>query len=151
MIGQFLSATWTFFERLFKSAFGFIANLFGFLFQKLFDFLKMLLKPVFILIAILFYFIWKIGELAILLLQVLLAIAKLFFSLVKGIFVTLAGFSYTPTTPQNGQWTSVFQNVMSGLDSYQLDVVAYILLFLIWFGTAFAAIRILSSMRGGDD
>ncbi|WP_146767230.1 hypothetical protein [Paenibacillus sp. YN15] len=85
------------------------------------------------------------------LLQLLLGIGKLFYSLVKGIFLTMAGFSFTPTDRNDGQWTSIFNNVAEGLQYFQLDVLAYVLIFIIWFTAGFAAIRILSSIKGGGD
>ncbi|WP_127490224.1 hypothetical protein [Paenibacillus ehimensis] len=151
MISDFLNWIGSFFQNLFKTLFGWIADLFGYLFQKLFDFLKFLLNPVLIVIALIFYFLYKLAALVLLLLQVLLAIGKLFVSMIKGLFMTLAGFSYTPTVRSDGQWSSIFSNLNRGLGDYQLDNLAYVLLFIIWFGTAFAAIRILSSMKGGDD
>jgi hypothetical protein len=149
MIGQILGWMGTFFTRLTNSIFGFLGKLLGFLFQKLFDFLKLILKPFIILGAIIFYFLYKLGVLVITFLSLLLGIGKMFFALVKGIFLTMAGFSFTPGVRNDGQWTSVFQNVITGLDSYQFDTLSYVLIFIIWFTTAFAAIKILSSIRGG--
>lgn len=152
MIARILNACWTFTTRIFGRLFEFLGNLFGYLFQQLFNFLKFLFRPLFILIGIIFYVLYKLGVLAVLLLQVFLAIGKLFFALVKGIFVTLAGFSFTPSsTRSDGQWTSIFTNVVDGLGSYQLDTLAYVLLFLVWFGTGWAAIRTLSSIRNGGE
>jgi hypothetical protein len=148
MIGQFLGWIGDFFTRIFNSLFGFLSNLFGYLFQKLFDLIKLLFKPIFILIGIVFYIIYKIAELVITLLLLLLGIGKVFFALVKGIFLTLAGFSFTASTRSDGQWTSIFNNVVSGMESYQFSTISYILIFLIWFGFGFAAIRVISSMRG---
>lgn len=150
MIAQFLQWIADFFIRITGSIFGFLSNLFGYLFQKLFDLLKLLFSPIFILIAIILYFIFKLGELVLILLTLLLGIGKVFFALVKGIFLTLAGFSFTPTARSDGQWTSIFENVVDGMASYQLDTLSYILIFLIWFTFGFAAIRVLSSMRGGE-
>jgi hypothetical protein len=151
MIGQFLGWIGDFFTRITNSTFGFLSKLFGYLFQKLIDLLKLLFNPIFMLIGIIFYFIYKVGELALTLLELLLGIGKVFFALVKGIFLTLAGFSFTPSTPNNGQWTSIFTNVVGGMESYQLSTISYILIFLIWFSCGFAAIRIISSMRAGAD
>lgn len=121
------------------------------LFQKLFEFLKWLLKPIFILIALIFYFIYKLGYVLILLFRVFLGIGKVLLSIVAGIFKTLAGFVFTPgSTPQEGTWSHVFENLSQyGLGFFQLDTIAYILLFLIWFSTAFIAIRIIANIRGG--
>lgn len=150
MIASFLNWIGTFFGRLINSLIDFLGKLFGFLFGKLFELLKLLFKPIFILLAIVFYFLYKLGEIVLLLLQLLLGIGKVFFALVKGIFLTLAGFTFTPTDRNDGQWTPIFRNVVDGLESYQLDIVGYILLFLLWFSFGFAAIRTISSMKGGD-
>lgn len=151
MIGNILRATWTFFERMFSRMFSFLGSLFGSLFQALFDFLKMLLRPVFIVVALVLYLVYKIAELAISLIALFLALGKLLVSFIKGIVVTLTGFTFTPSTQNNGSWTPIFKNVVGGLDGFQLDNVAYILMFMIWFATAFAVIRIIGSIRSGGD
>lgn len=151
MIGQFLNAIWSFFKNLFWEVQQFLSQLFSSLFQTLFWFLKMLLRPVFIVVAIIFYVIYKVALLAVTLLKVFLAIAKLLVMFIKGIFVTLAGFTFTPTARNDGSWTSVFNNLAGNLGFFQLDTLAYVLQFCIWFGTAFAVISIISSMGGGED
>jgi hypothetical protein len=151
MIAQFLGWIGDFFTRIFNTLTTFLSNLFGYLFQKLFDLITLLFKPLFMLIGIIFYLIYKVAELVITLLQLLLGIAQTFYALVKGIFLTLAGFSFTASTRDDGQWTSIFTNVVGGLDSYQLTTISYILIFLIWFSFGFSAIRVLSSMdKGGE-
>lgn len=150
MISRILQAGWTFLERLTQRVLSFFSSLLGHLFQTLFNFLKMLLRPFFIVIALLLYFVYKVAELAITLISLFLAVGKLLMAFVKGIFVTLAGFTFNPTTPNNGQWTPIFKNVVGGLEKYQLGNLSYILLFCIWFGTAFAVIRILGSLRNGE-
>lgn len=147
MIASLLDWIGTFFGRLLNSLIEFLSTIFGFVFGKLFDLLKLLFKPIFILIAIVFYLLYKVAELVLLLLQLLLGIGKVFFALVKGIFLTLAGFTFTPTARNDGQWTPIFTNIVDGLQFYQLDIVAYILQFGLWFGFGFAAIQIISSMR----
>lgn len=151
MIAQLLKHITDFFQNLFSVVLDFISNLFGYLFQKLFDLLKLLFNPIFILIAMIFYFIEKIATLVVLLFKVLLGIGMIFVSLVQGIFTTLAGFSYTPTARDDGQWSSIFGHISEGLGFFQLDNLAYVLMFLVWFTTAFYAVRILSSMSSGDD
>jgi len=151
MIARILQACWTFLTRIFGRLFEFLGDLFRSLFQALFDFLKILLRPIFIVIALVFYFVYKVAELAIVLFKLFLALGKLLVSFIKGIFVTLTGFTYTPTTPSNGSWTPIFKNVSEGLGFFQLDTVAYILLFCIWFATGFAVIRILGSIRNGGE
>lgn len=151
MIRDILNAVWTFTQRIFGRLFEFISFLFGWLFQKLFDFLKMLFRPLFIVIALLLYVVYKIAELAIVIIKLFLALGKLVLAFIKGIFTTLAGFTFTPTTPNQGSWTPIFKNLTNGLTYYQLDTLAYVLQFLIWFTVAWAALRILGSIRNGGD
>jgi hypothetical protein len=151
MIGQILHAGWTFLERMLRRLLEFLSSLFGHLFNALFSFLRILLRPIFIVIALVLYIVYKIAELAITLISVFLSLGKLLIAFIKGIFVTLTGFTYTPTTPHNGAWTSIFNNVVGSLGPYQLDKIAYILLFCIWITTAFAAIKIIGSIRNGGE
>jgi hypothetical protein len=151
MIGQFLGWIGGFFKNLATVIFGWISNLLGYLFQKLFDLLKLLFDPILIVIAMLFYFIQKLGTIVVLLFQSIMGIGKLFISLVKGIITTIAGFTFTPAVRSDGKWTNIFSHISEGLGFFQLDNVAYILMFVIWFGTAFAAIRILTSAGGSAE
>lgn len=149
MIRQILQAGWTFLERMFGRMFQFMADLFGSLFQTLFRFLKMLLQPVFIVVALVLYFVYKIAELAVYIIKLFLILGKLVLAFVKGIFATLAGFTYTPRSQSDGSWTPIIKNVVSGLDTYQIGTIAYILQFCIWFITGWAVLRILSTIRNG--
>ena len=152
MIRRILQAGWTFFERLFKRLFEFLSTLLGSLFQTLFNFLKMLLRPVFIVIALVLYVVYKIAELAVTLLKLFLSIGRLLVMFVKGIFTTLSGFTFTPSSRSDGSWTPIFKSVVNdGLSFFQMDTLAYVLLFCIWFATGFAAIRIIASIRNGGD
>jgi hypothetical protein len=151
MIGRFLGWIGGFFQNLATVTFGWISKLLGYLFQNLFDLLKLLFNPIFIVIAMLFYFILKLGTVVVLLFQAVMGIGKLFISLIKGIITTIAGFTFTPSVRSDGKWTSIFSHISDGLGYFQLDNVAYILLFVIWFGTAFAAIRILTSAGGSQE
>lgn len=151
MIKKIMEASWTFFTRMFGRLFQFLGDLFGSLFQTLFTFLKKLLQPIFIVIALVLYFVYKVAELAVYLIKLFLMIGKLLLAFVKGIFVTLAGFTFTPSGRNDGSWTPIFRNVVGGLDSYQLSNLAYVLQFLIWFGFGWAAIRVIGSMRSGGD
>lgn len=149
MIGQFLNWIGDLFIRLFQRMFEFFSSLFGYLFQTLFNFLKKILQPIFILIAVVFYVLYKIGVLVVLLVKLFMAMGKMLIMFVKGIIVTLAGFSYSGgSMPGGSQWVSVFKNLSAnGLSFFQLDVVAYIAMFSIWFFTALAAIRIFTTIR----
>lgn len=151
MLGRMFNAIFDFGSNLLSSALGWIGSFFKMLFDGLFAFLKLLFKPVLILIAIVFYFIFKLSALVYTLLVALLSIGKLFYSLVKGLLLTITGFSFNPpANPDHGSWTPVFRNVFDGLSFFQMDTIAYILLFLVWIITAVAAIRILSGGRGAE-
>lgn len=144
MVGQIFNSITGFFQNLFAVVLSFLASLFGFLFNGLITVLKAIFKPILMLVAIVFYFIYKLAELFVTLFQVLLAIGKLLYSLVMGLFHTLAGFIWTPITPNHGSWSGAINEVFIALAPYQLDKIAYVLMFAIWIMTAVAAIRILS-------
>lgn len=147
MIGQVLGAIWGFFQNLFSVVLSAIGDFFGWLLDGLVKILTAIFKPIFILIAIIFYFFYKIAEIFLLLFQVLLAIGKLLYSFVQGLIVTIAGFAWTPTTPSNGSWSHPIKEVFRGLELFQLDKIAYLLMFAIWIFTVLAVIRILSGRR----
>lgn len=147
MIGQILGWIGNFFKNLFSSVLGFLADLFGFLFNGLIAVLKAIFKPILIVVALLFYFVSKLAVLIFTLLGVLLDIGKLLYSFVMGLFKTLAGLTWTPTTPDHGSWSSPIAEVFIALEPYQLDKIAYVLLFIIWITTAYSAIQILSRGR----
>lgn len=149
MVGQVLRSIWGFFENLTSVVLGAISDLFGWLLDGLVTVLTNIFKPIFMLIAIIFYLLFKIAELFILLFQVLLAIGKLLYSLVQGLIVTIAGLKWTPTTPDHGAWTHPISNAIKGLELYQLDKIAYILLFAIWIMTVIGALRIITG-RGNS-
>lgn len=128
----------------------FLSRLFGGLFQGLINVLKIIFKPIFIVIALLFYFIYKLGELIVTLVLVLVAIGKLLYSFVIGLFNTFASLSYTPTSPPNhGSWSYAINQAFMSLEMYQLDKIAYVISFGIWVATAFGVIKILSARGGG--
>lgn len=151
MVAQWLDWIKSFFGNAIGTALQFISNLLGGFFQSLIDFFKLIFRPVLMVVAILFYFIYKIGELIGEVFGFLLSVGKLIYAFVQGLFVTLAGLTWTPTTPVHGTWSAMFENIFQGLEFYQLDVVAYILLFAIWIMTAISALKILSGGAGGGE
>lgn len=145
MVGNILNSIYTFFQNLFNVVLSFLSTMFSNLFQGLINVLKTIFKPILILVALIFYFIYKLGELLVTLFLVFLAIGKLLYSFVMGLFRTLAGFVWTPTTPQHGTWSASIGEVFTALEPFQLNKLAYLMLFAIWIMTAIAAIKILSS------
>lgn len=150
MVARFLSSVYGFFQNLFSVVLSFLSTLFTGLFNGLIAVLKALFKPVLILVALIFYFVFKVGELVVTLVTVLLAIGKLLYSFVMGLFRTLAGLIWTPTTPNHGSWSRPIGEVFAALEPYQLNKIAYVLMFVIWVMTAIGAIRLLSARGGGD-
>ncbi|RGL29694.1 hypothetical protein DXC69_24890 [Paenibacillus polymyxa] len=150
MIGLILRSSWTFFERLIRRVLEFVSYVLGVVFQALFDFLKFLLRPVFVVIALILYLVYKIAMIAWLLIQVFYMIGKIIVAIVKGIFVTLAGFTYVARSPDDGVWSPIIRNVAQGLNYFQIDTLSYVLLFLIWFAVAWGVIRIIGSIQMGD-
>lgn len=149
MISSVLSWVGSFFQNLLSVVLGFLSRLFGGLFQGIVNVLKLIFKPIFILIGIVFYAIYKIGELVVMLVLVLVAVGKLLYSFVIGIFNTLGSLSWTDTPQNHGSWSSAINEVFAALAPYQLDKIAYVISFFIWVLTALAVIKILSS-RGAD-
>lgn len=151
MVASILNWFGTFFQNLFSGALSFLSNLFGYLFNGLITVLKFLFNPILILVALIFYVIYKLAELVVTLFAVLLSIGKLLYSFVMGLFKTLTGFSWSPSTPDHGKWSGAIGEVFGALEPYQLNKVAYVILFIIWIMTAWAGIRILSGRGGGDE
>lgn len=148
LLQRVFSQIYDFFQNLIQAVLRWLGNALGWLLDKIIAFLKVLFKPFLILIAIIFYFLYKIAVLVITLFKVILGIGKLLYAFVKGLIVTLAGFTWTPTSPDHGSWSFYMGQVFDSLQGYQLDKVAYVLLFIIWITTAYVAIRILAG-RGG--
>ena len=117
------------------------------LFQALIDVLTAFFEVIYDLIRCFLYLIYKIGELAIKLFLVLWELAKLLYSFVVGIGRTVASLFYTPKGSGGHGYSAEMGKVMSSLDALQMDVVAYILLFIIWIFTAFGVIKIISTFK----
>lgn len=151
MIADFLGWVQAFFGNLLAVSLDYLGELLGWLFDGLIQLLKALFSPILIVIALIFYFLYKLAELVVMLFMVLLGIGKLLYAFIQGIIATFAGFVWTPTTPDHGSWSYAFGQAFASLSDYQMDKVAYVLMFGIWIFTAFAAIRLLSGGgRGGD-
>jgi len=128
-----------------------IGNLIRKLFQSLIDLLVMFFKVIFALIDGFLYFLYKIGVLAVKLFQVLFETGKVLVSLVVGFARTLASLTYTPRGSSGTGYSEMLGNIFSRASVLQLDVIAYILLFVLWMFTAVMAIRLISSIRVGGD
>jgi hypothetical protein len=92
-----------------------------------------------------------IGVLAVKLFQVIFEAAKVLWSLIVGFGRTLASLHYTPQSGSGNGYSEMIGRMFTDLKVLQIDVIAYILLFVLWFVTAIAAIKLISSIRVGGD
>jgi hypothetical protein len=121
------------------------------LFQNLLDVLIGFFKAIYALIDGLLYLLYMIGVLAVKLFLVIFEAAKILWSLIVGFGRTLASLQYTPRSGSGNGYSEIIGKLFKSLNVLQLDGIAYILLFCLWFMTAITAIKLLSSIRVGGD
>lgn len=144
----------TLFSRLFSAiweAVKWIGDLLKDLFQFLIDLLIQFIEVIFALVDGLLYLLYMIGFLAVKLFLVIFEAAKILWSLVVGLGNTLASLSYSPRGASGHGYSEIIGIIFSKLDVLQLNSIAYILLFLLWYTTAITAIKLISSIRVGGD
>lgn len=120
-------------------------------FQNIVDILTTIFEFIYSLIDAVLYLLYMIGVLAVKLFLVIFNAAKLLWSLVVGFGNTLASLSYSPRSSGGHGYSEVTGKIFSYLKVMQLDVFAYVMLFALWFITAIAAIKLISSIRVGGD
>jgi hypothetical protein len=153
----------------FKKLFGFLGSIFGglfgviwdgvqwignlvkSLFQGLLDVLIGFFKAIYALIDGILYLLYMIGVLAVKLFLVIFEAAKILWSLIVGFGRTLASLHYTPRSSSGNGYSEIMGKLFKNLSVLQLDGIAYILLFCLWFITAITAIKLISSIRVGGD
>lgn len=157
-IGEVFGSLFSFLADIFGKLFGVIwdglkwlGDLFKLLFQGLIDLLTIFFEAIFGLIAGLLYLLYMIGVLAVKLFLVIFETAKLLWALAVGFTNSLASLQYTPRATGGNSYSEIFGKLFTALEPLQLNSVAYILLFILWFGTAISAIKLLSSIRVGGD
>lgn len=128
-----------------------LGNLLKGLFQGLVDILIGFFLVIYALIDGFLYFLYKIGVVAVKLFILLFEVAKLLWSLVVGFGKTLASLAYTPRGSSGTGYSDMLGKLFSNLSVLQIDVIAYILLFVLWMFTAVGAIKLLSSIRVGGE
>ena len=117
---------------------------------KLLDGLLWLLQPLFDLIGLIFGLVYWIGVIIVKIVMLVIGIGKLLVGLIAGLFSTIIGFSYSgSTTNLPSSYSEVYTHIRPILKTIQLDKIAYLMQFAVWFGTAFMALQIIGSMRGG--
>lgn len=158
IIGDAFGKLFGFLGSLFSSLFGaiwdaitWIGGLLKDLFQFLIDLLISFFEVIYALIDGLLYLLFMIGVLAVKLFLVIFEAAKILWSLAVGFAKTLASLSYSPSGSGNHGYSEMIGRLFNNLDVLQLNSVAYILLFLLWYITAISAIKLISSIRVGGD
>ena len=137
-------------ERLFQLIYNlatFIGELFQRFFQAIINVLVGFFQVIYDLVRCVLYLIYKIGVLAVKLFQVLWEIAKLLYSFVVGLTKTVASLFYTPKSTGGHGYSDAIGQVVGHLGVLQMNVVAYILLFLIWLFVAITVIKILGTFK----
>ncbi|MEV2909514.1 hypothetical protein ABNF65_12910 [Paenibacillus larvae] len=133
----------------FKYLFSWLGDLFTFLLEGI----QSLISPFLELFKIIFYVIYMLGLIIVKIVKLVFMVAKLLIGLVQGLFATILGFSYSGGgSGIPGAYTEPISHIQPFLGKLQLDKIAYLMQFAIWFSTAFLAIKIIGSMRsGGND
>lgn len=142
------------FKKLFDvvwSVIQWIGRLIASLFESLLDLLLAFFEVIYALIYGLFYFLLQIGLIAVKIFLIFFEVGKLLISLVVGFGKTLASLSYSSRTSSGNGYSEMLGNVFGAAESLQLNVIAYIILFVLWFSTAISAMKLLSSIRVGGD
>lgn len=124
-----------------------IGDLLERLFQSLIDVLVSFFEVIYDLLRGLLYLLYMIGVLAVKLFQVIFELASLLWAFVQGFAQTLGSLFYTEQTTSGHGYSAMMGEVASNLEVLQLDVVAYILLFLIWIMTALGVMAVVGSLR----
>lgn len=169
IIGDAFGKLFKFFVSIFAGLFGFLGDVFGKLFglmwdvakwignllkklfQSLADIFLAFFKVIYALIDGLLYFLYMIGVLAVKLFMVIFEAAKLLWALIVGFARTLASLAYTPKGGGGNGYSEMIGKLFNALKPLQIEPIAYILLFCLWFVTAIAAIKLISSIRVGGD
>ena len=157
-LGSIIVAIFTFFGDLFGKLFSVIwegikwlGNLLKNLFQGLIDLLIIFFTAIFDVIKGLLYLLYMIGVLAVKLFLVIFEAAKILWSLIVGFGRTLASLNYSPRSGSGHGYSEVMGKLMTNLNVLQIDVIAYIMLFVLWFITAISAMKLISSIRVGGE
>lgn len=142
------------FRKLFDVIWGvilWIGSLIRSLFQSLIDLLMAFFEVIYALVYGLFYLLFQIGLIAVKIFLIFFEVGKLLLSLVVGFAKTLGSLSYTSRSSSGNGYSEMIGNIFSAAEPLQLNVIAYIILFVLWFGTAISAMKLLSSIRVGGD
>lgn len=119
--------------------------------QTLIDIIVAFFQVIYDLIQGFLYLLYMIGVLAVKLFHVLLEAGGLLWSLAVGFARTLGSLAYSPRSSGGHGYSDMVGRLFDNLTPLQLEPIAYILLFAIWFTTAIGAMKLISSIRVGGD
>lgn len=138
--------------RLIWDAVSWLAEFLRDAFQAVVDLLVGFFKVIYALIDGVLYLLYKIGVLAVQLFLLFFDLGRLAIAFFTGFARTLGSLFYSPRASGGHGYSEMLGQIFSAAAGpLQLNVVAYILLFIIWISTAVLAIRWLSSIRVGGD
>lgn len=121
------------------------------LFEPIIDFLKMIVDVLFAIVDAILYFLYQVGVILVKFFVLIFETMKVLWSLVVGFARTLGSLHYSPSGSSGNGYSSYIGKIFGMLGEFQLNSVATILLFAIWFTTAVAAMKYISSTRVGGD
>lgn len=148
MIGDFLSAIFEFFSTLFSNLFSFFGELLGNFFEAIKTLLLTIFEPVLIVIGTIFYFIFKVGVVLLKVIDLLFNFVLLFLSVVKGLFKTLIGLSFSGGSANfPARYSDTFSKVQPAIEMLQINKLATLFLWAIWIFFAIALIKIVGTRR----
>lgn len=165
MIGNIANVVMNFMANMLRSLFSFVFDSINNLFQLIYNFAKWLgdllqrlvqslinvligfFQVIYDLIRCVLYLIYMIGVLAVKLFLVLWELAKLLYSFVVGLGRTVASLFYTPKQSGGHGYSEMMGTIFSKMDALQLNVIAYILLFIIWVFVAITVVKIVGTMK----
>lgn len=165
MIGDMLSKILKFFRDIFVSVIDWFKGVFGEffdflydcfvwlgellqrLFQALINVLVSFFEVIYDIIRGVLYFLYMVGVLAVNLFTLFFELAKILWAFVVGFGRTIASLFYTESTSANHGYSQMMGEVIQSMDVLQLDVVAYILLFIIWVMTALGVFHVIGTIR----
>lgn len=149
-----LLSIWGFLYDTFSNLFSMLYDLFRWLgqllarlFQSLIDVLVSFFMVIYDLIRGLMYLLYMIGVLAVKLFFVLLEVGKLVLAFVVGFTRTIGSLFYIERESSGHGYSEMMGQVASNLEVLQLDVFAYILLFIIWILTAIGVITLIGNLK----
>jgi hypothetical protein len=135
-----------------KNAFSYLYDLIIKMFEWLLDAIVAVFQPIIDIFIGIGYFIYKIGVVLYEIILVLIGVGKVALGLVAGLFATITSFDFDATPVSlPGSVGSAMTNLQPVFSLLQFNKIGFVIMFSIWFFTAFAALRIIQTFSGGSN